>query len=258
MSAPRLQSLQNYVLVLAICASCILSRCYCPPQCSFPPCEASNTYERSYCVDYEAQTECNIANMQVTDMVDSTGRNADLYLGGLLSFSALGKNASINITPQQASFLRSKLSEALEHGKPIGDCSDGLITDTHLANVNDVCFSPGLFQQCDRLAILVPDYFAGIHVNLKQAILNDTASKILGLIENPPAGSTATQPVLASIAADFVQAIQNRDSINRDTAKIRCKGYTSTVDIIRSEGIPNNPSVFILSSVLLFVYVLSF
>ncbi|OQS04132.1 exportin-4, partial [Thraustotheca clavata] len=182
------------------------SRCYCPPQCSFPVCSSSGDFRRSTCNDLEAQSECNVANDQVTDMVNSMGLNANLYLEGVLL-----KNASV--TPQQISYLRSKLSEAMEWGKPVGDCSNGLATNTHLANVNDICYSQPLFEQCDLLAKTVPQYFKNIHNIISERLLADALKgSVSGIIEN---GN------LTQLSREFVQAMKNRDSIQRETNKIR-------------------------------------
>ncbi|KDO28509.1 hypothetical protein SPRG_06748 [Saprolegnia parasitica CBS 223.65] len=195
------------------------ARCFCPPICSFPPCGSSASgYERSSCNDLEAQSECNRANAMVTDMVNSAGINADNFLKGLLL-----RNATVSAL--QASYLRSKLSEAFEWGKPIGDCSDGLATNTHLASVNDICFSMPLFQQCDALAKSVPQYFSNIHNVLADRLLADGAtSPVPGIVE---------QGKLTAVAAELVAAVKNRDTIQRESNKIRCQGYNSTVDIIR-------------------------
>ncbi|EQC26816.1 hypothetical protein SDRG_15328 [Saprolegnia diclina VS20] len=209
------------LFVLALLAALVDARCYCPPQCSFPACSSKSDYRRSSCNDLEAQSECNRANDQVTDMVNSAGRNADLYLEGLLF-----KNASV--TPAQASYLRSKLSEAMEWGKPVGDCANGLTTDTHLATINDICFSMPLFQQCDALAKSVPQYFSNIHNVLSDRLLAEELNNtISGIVEKGK---------LSPLATEFVQVIKLRDSIQREANKIRCKGYNSTVEIIQNSA----------------------
>ncbi|EQC26815.1 hypothetical protein SDRG_15327 [Saprolegnia diclina VS20] len=180
-------------------ATAVLGRCYCGVPAA--------------CNDLEAQSECNRANDQVTDMVNSAGRNADLYLEGLLF-----KNASV--TPSQTSYLRSKLSEAFEWGKPVGDCSDGLTTSTHLANAVDICFSIPLFQQCDTLAKSVPQYFNNIHNVLSERLLNSSVSGIL------------EKGKLTTLATELVQVMKVRSSIARESNKIRCKGYNATTEIL--------------------------
>lgn len=206
-------------LVLAVLCASVQARCFCPPTCSFPPCTGKSDFVRMSCNDLEAQAECNFANAMVKDMTDSMGRNADLYLNGLLL-----KNASV--TPLQVSYLRTKLSEAMEWGKPVGDCANGLTTNAHLANINDICYSPPLFEQCDLLAKTVPQYFASIHNVLNTRLLADGANaSVTGIV----AGGALTP-----LAAEFVSVMKARDSIQRESNKIRCKGYNSTVDSLLS------------------------
>ncbi|OQR84105.1 hypothetical protein ACHHYP_13891 [Achlya hypogyna] len=221
----------NIFLFLLFVAAAVDARCFCPPVCSFPTCDSKGAYRRSSCNDLEAQAECNRANTQVDDMVNSAGRNADLYLQGLLF-----KNASVSAL--QASYLRSKLSEAFEWGKPVGDCANGLTTNTHLANVNDICFSLPLFEQCDGLAKSVPQYFSNIHNVLAQGLLADASNgTVSGIVANG---------ALTPLALEFVASVKVRDSIQRETNKIRCKGYNSTVEIILNAAPPSPVSTALL------------
>jgi hypothetical protein len=92
----------------------VCSICYCPIDCiDNRRCDRGRSdFDRRLCNDEEAHAECDAANAEVTDMVNSLGRNADLLLSGLIVEGALKS--------ELASFLRTKLSYALELDKPVG------------------------------------------------------------------------------------------------------------------------------------------
>ncbi|KDO28510.1 hypothetical protein SPRG_06749 [Saprolegnia parasitica CBS 223.65] len=206
----------RFVLTLLTCLVVLgNARCYCERYYF----EDKDEYRQKPCNDLEAQSECNRANDQVTDMVNSAGRNADLYLETLVL-----NNASV--TPAQASYLRSKLSEAIEWGKPVGDCANGLTTETRLVNTDYICVSMPLFQQCDTLAKTVPQYFSSIHNVLAERLRLENVS---GILENGK---------LTTLATEFLYVIKLRDSITRESNKIRCQGYNATVDILRKSAAP--------------------
>ena len=100
------------VLLQALTKVCGI--CYCPIDCiDNRRCDRGrNDFDRRLCNDEEAHAECDAANYEVTDMVNSLGRNADLLLSGLIVEGALES--------ELASFLRTKLSYALELDKPVG------------------------------------------------------------------------------------------------------------------------------------------
>ncbi|EQC37192.1 hypothetical protein SDRG_05418 [Saprolegnia diclina VS20] len=210
------------LLVLLSMLALAEARCFCPKYCQNPPCNpkySSWWQPRSYCNDVEAQAECTLANVEITDMIDSMGRNADLYIYTMAQRSATAR-------PIEFALLRSKLSEAMEANKPIGDCNFGLATATLLAGVDDVCFSPELFQQCAHVALAAEPYYLNIHNALRQGIRIDEDAVRLGLVD--------LNGTLSPLAAEFVDVVRMRGSIKRTDIKIRCRSYEALVEIVGS------------------------
>ena len=184
----------------------IIGICYCPRECiEYKDCSSYNI-DRRICEDNEANKECNNANDELTDMVDSIGRNADLYL--------IGKLYNKELTPKQVSILRTKLSFALEENKPVGDCESGLSTNKLIKGTNSWCYSESLLDECVRIKNSSANYTLSISEILQESI-NETNTNI----------------TLNNIN-EFIDIIKQRTGIL--TGKIRCAAYESTIEDINA------------------------
>ncbi|CAM9735468.1 unnamed protein product [Phaeothamnion confervicola] len=181
--------------------------------------------------------------LQVTDMVNSWGRNADLLLSGAILEG--------NLTALQASFLRTQLSCAFEDEKPVGDCELGLVTDTLLKGTQSHCFSPELLVQCANVRDTTVNYTAGVAVKLRATIL---AAAGAGAASADPGDGTAAfaagvltgEGVLSDAAEAFVEAMAARGAIA--TARVRCAAYESTIDLLGTA--PRSVSLSLLVSLI--------
>jgi hypothetical protein len=200
------------VVTLALAAHAAHAVCFCPRVC-LPTYEDACKYrDRTLCADLEAASECNAANDEVTDAVNSLGRNADLFLTGAMF------NGTLN--PAAASELRTKLSIAIETDKPVADCEAGMATETRVKNTNSHCFSPELLTQC---------------VKLRDGI-DGWALQLRGKLANLTAGAKADPKVVAA----FVSAMGDRSDAT--TANIRCAAYEEGIEDING-GLPMVPGI---------------
>lgn len=191
------------VVLAAFAAHAADAVCFCPRVC-LPTYEDLCKYrDRTLCVDVEAANECRAANDEVTDAVNSLGRNADLFLTGALYNGSLSAAA--------ASELRTKLSIAIEAAKPVADCEAGMATDTLVKNTKSHCFSPELLTQC---------------VKLRDGI-DAWALELRGRLANLTAGVTSAPP---GVVAAFVTAMGDRSDAT--TANIRCAAYEQGIEDI--------------------------
>eukprot|EP01064_Diplonema_japonicum_P039559 TRINITY_DN9952_c0_g2_i1.p1 TRINITY_DN9952_c0_g2~~TRINITY_DN9952_c0_g2_i1.p1 ORF type:complete len:242 (+),score=62.48 TRINITY_DN9952_c0_g2_i1:45-770(+) len=197
---------------LLLLVNYVSSVCYCPVRCVDKNCAY---YDTVTCNDIESRDECNAANAEVTDMVNSMGKNADLFL--LIA----GEKGSI--TAEQASRLRTHLSSAFEdtNAKPVGDCQAGLSTDTRIEKTNSHCFSPTLLGECQRISDATSTYSQTIHERLSSEITKD-ASNLGGL--------TITTPIVA----DFIKSMKARGAIA--SAKVKCASFLETTSELASAG----------------------
>ncbi|KAG5178812.1 hypothetical protein JKP88DRAFT_247927 [Tribonema minus] len=172
------------------------------------------------------------ANAEITDMVDSIGRNGDLFLS-----SAVDEQ---RITAEQASALRTHLSFALEAEKPVADCENGLATQTRAAKTQSFCFSPELLSRCAQIRDAATAYAVGIAGNLQAAIV--AGGNAHGLLA---ADNKSLQPVPAA----FVDAITARGAIA--TAHVRCASYDATAeDVFNGAGrVPNSAAAAVVAMV---------
>lgn len=217
------RTMWKVVAILAIAAHAAQAVCFCPRVC-LPTYKDSCKYrDRTLCADLEAASECNAANNEVTDAVNSLGRNADLFLTGAMFNDTLSAAA--------ASELRTKLSIAIEESKPVADCEAGMATDTLVKNTNSHCFSPELLTQCVKLRDGIDAWAIGIRAKLA----------------NLTAGVKAS-PVVVSA---FVSAMGDRSDAT--TANIRCVAYEQGIEDINSgTGIaPGIAAVFAVMAVFL-------
>jgi hypothetical protein len=190
--------------------------CFCPRVC-LPTYKDTCYYrDRTLCADLEAANECNAANTELTDAVNSMGRNADLFL------TAAVYNGSLNAAA--ASFLRTQLTIAMEDNKPVADCEAGMATDTLVKGTKSHCFSLLLLTQCKTLQNTVQGWASGI-----RGKLNTLARRL----DVPPSVSTA-----------FVSAMGDR--AEAQTARIRCAAYEVGLEEL------NSSSPVVLSALLLF------
>lgn len=190
------------VVTLALAAHAAHAVCFCPRVCLPTYNDACKYRDRTLCADLEAANECNSANAEVTDAVNSLGRNADLFLTGAMLNDTLSAAA--------ASELRTKLSIAIEDAKPVADCEAGMATDTRVKGTNSHCFSPELLTQC---------------VKLRDGI-DGWAFQVRGKLANLTAGVKADPKVVAA----FVTAMGDRSDAT--TANIRCAAYEEGIEDI--------------------------
>lgn len=124
-------SITKLITILCLAAHAADAVCFCPRVC-LPTYEDPCKYrDRTLCNDMEAAAECNSANAEIEDAVNSLGRNADLFL-----------NAAVvrgNLSATGASELRTALSISVEADKPVGDCEAGMVTETRVKNTNSHC-----------------------------------------------------------------------------------------------------------------------
>ena len=191
-------------------ATCLLATaqavCYCPRRRID---EHRSDTDRITCNDVESKDECLAANLEVTDMVNSIGRNAEGFLNSA--------SREEMIDPVQHSMLRTHLSYALEFEKPVGDCSAGLSTDTRVKGTKTHCFSPEILDECAFVRDTIDSYTTNIHSTLLNRILEHDRSEELGFLTNS---------TLIEFVKDFVELIEERGSIT--TANIICGSYDQT------------------------------
>ncbi len=188
------------VVTLALLGACIDAKCFCPRIC-LPSYEDACKYrDRTLCVDLEAANECAVANAEVSDAVNSLGRNADLFL----SAAVVGGNLSAS----GASELRTFLSIAIEDGKPVADCEAGMATETLVKNTKSHCYSRDLLTQCVKLRDAIDPWAQSLTAKL--AALSGGAA--------------------SGVVADYVAAMGARS--NATTANIRCVAYEEGIDDI--------------------------
>ncbi len=208
------------------------SICYCPVEST--DIRYDKHYDRRLCDDNEAGKECNAANNEVTDMVNSIGRNADLFLESQVIVN--------KILPITASYLRTKLSFALEKEKPVADCEDGLATNIKVKGTSTWCFSEKLLNECQRINKSISDYSTNISVILQYEILNDKNNINFGV-------ANGTELTIETV--NYIKSIENRGAIL--TGKIRCAAYESTI-----EDITNNSNNLYTNNYLNFSIILVF
>jgi len=183
--------------------------CFCPRGCVTTYDDSGcDFFDRTLCNDLEAAAECNAANAELTDAVNSIGRNGDLFLTGALF------NGSID--PAAASFLRTQLTLAMENDKPVADCEAGLTTEILVKNTQSHCYSPELYVQCVALRDGVSAWSGGI-----RGKLNATAFRA---------------DVPRDVSLDFVSAIGARADAN--TARIRCASHEEGIEQINGSRGP--------------------
>jgi len=180
-----------------------------------------NQYKMRRCEDTEAHKECRAALEEMTDMVNSMGKLADLYL--------TCANTEGTLNAAQIAFLRTKLSEAFEmvDKKPVPDCEVGLNTRTLVENqeYSDLCFSQELYDQCKYVQDNIDKYATGIYSDLEDLIMDDpkaVTTKIVKKSEN--------KIEITGGAISFIEIIKERGALK--TANIRCAAYSATVDEI--------------------------
>lgn len=193
------------VVTLALAAHAAHAVCFCPRVCLPTYNDACKYRDRTLCADLEAANECNAANNEVTDAVNSLGRNADLFLTGAMFNGTL--------SPAAASELRTKLSIAIEENKPVADCEAGMATNKLVKNTNSHCFSPELLTQCVKLRDGIDAWAIGIR----------------GKLANLTAGVKSANPAVVSA---FVSAMGDRSDAT--TANVRCEAYEQGIDDINS------------------------
>lgn len=192
------------LLALAYFAHTAESVCFCPRVC-LPTYHDSCKYrDRTLCIDYEAAQECISANSEITDAVNSMGRNADLFLMAAVENGTLA--------PAAASFLRTRMTLAMEDEKPVGDCEAGAATDTLVAGTNSHCFSVPVWSQCVNLRDGVSAWAFGIRGKLNATIFRGD--------------------VPLALAGQFVAAMGERAEAN--TARIRCAAHEVAADQMNS------------------------
>lgn len=194
------------LIVLSLAAQTASAVCFCPRVCLPTYHDTCKYRDRTLCVDQEAANECMSANAEVTDAVNSLGRNADLFL----TAAVFGGN----LTATAASQLRTRLSIAVEADKPVADCEAGMATDTLVRNTNSHCFSPELLTQC---------------VKLRDGI-DAWAFSIRGKLANLTTGLVVPPSVLTA----FVSAMGDRSDAT--TANIRCAAYEEGIEDINASS----------------------
>jgi hypothetical protein len=192
------------VVALALAAHAAQAVCFCPRVCLPTYNDACKYRDRTLCADLEAASECKAANDEVTDAVNSLGRNADLFLTGAMLNDTL--------SPAAASELRTKLSIAIEESKPVADCEAGMATDTRVKNTNSHCFSPELLTQCVKLR----DGIDGWAIGVRGKLANLTAG-----VKSDPA-----------VVSALVSAMGDRSDAT--TANIRCAAYEQGIEDINA------------------------
>lgn len=209
------------MIVLCFAAHAADAVCFCPRVC-LPTYQDTCKYrDRTLCNDMEAVSECNSANDEIDDAVNSLGRNADLFLTAAVLRG--------NLSAAGASELRTMLSIAVEADKPVGDCEAGMATDTLVKNTMSHCFSPELLKQCVKLRDGV-DAWA---IALRDRLANLTAS-------------AKADPAIVNA---FVDAMGDRSDAT--TANIRCAAYEEGIEELN--GASSNDPWFAVLAVTAFV-----
>lgn len=210
----------SFIVALALVSGAADAVCFCPRVCQPTYHDSCKYRDRALCVDVEAANECTAANDEVTDAVNSLGRNADLFLTGAML------NGSLSAA--SASELRTKLSIAIETDKPVADCEAGMATDTLVMGTNSHCFSTELLTQCVRLRDGIDTW----------------AVSVRGKLANLTADAQSDPKVVAA----FVSAMGDRSDAT--TANIRCAAYEEAIGEING-GLAMVPGIAVALAALI-------
>ena len=195
----------------------------------------THEYGRAPCNDIESQSECQQANWEVLNKRDTTVTLVERVMQH--------EYEQGNLTAIQMGFIRSVLALTVEDGRPEGDCSNGLSTNTGISGTITHCFSPELLIQCKKVADGVDAYLDGMAAHFRELFFStvneipsgatfDLTSRTLGLVFD--------DMILHPIVQDMYEMIKLYAGVK--TARVRCASYNATVEEISLA--PPNHSTF--------------
>lgn len=257
------------LLVLALAAAAA-ARCFCPNECVSRHCDRGRHYDVRVCFDQEASRECEHANAEVTDMVNSMGGQATKMLELMVADGA--------ITTTQFATLRAMLSRAFEidpsdsvfwtraldtHpdliAKPVGDCSDAA-TSVRVRGTQSHCYSEPVLEQCGEVRRDANPYAAQIYKAFEVAVrmgtedlefeVMDPASGEMTAVEGRSAfdlGFEDDEGQLIAPVMEFIEFLAQRGSYT--TANIRCSHYDTEVASLDSPATARSPVMLLVLGV---------